>query len=87
MCLPFSRKKKIIAQFYKNSREKLIIQLKCYVSELYGFDMELNGNHIETDYEIFCFRAKYSNTSVKIKCKITENKLNHKMTIHEICKL
>ena len=79
-----SSKKKYIIEFYKNTQASLEAQLECYVSDEYNCDANIYGNTIIEDCHIYTFKDIHKNINLKIKCKITENKMNYKMTIYEI---
>ena len=80
------QKERIIIQFYKNSKEGLIKQLNIYLDDAYNTYGQICGNYTDSDYEYFIYENRDIFLRVDVKCKIIENKLNHKMIIYEINK-
>ncbi len=76
------KKEKVITQFYKATRDKLIEQLEFYINDTYGLKGHIYGNYNLDDYNIFIFRD--DNRKLEVKCKIYQNKFNYNMIVYEI---
>jgi len=90
MCLIscFSNKKKILAEFYKDSNDKLLIQLTHYINDLFQSKYYIIGNNAnnennDDDDKFILFENELKN-KLYVFCDIVKNKFNYRLIVYKI---
>lgn len=80
----FSNKKKILAEFYKNSYDKLLIQLTHYINDLFKSNYYIIANNTNIDEDRYILFENELRNKLYVYCDIVINKFNYKLSVYRI---